>query len=201
VNYLAAAIGEEIHADATLLRRGKNLCFAEVDVATGEGKSIAHVTAVVRGRFGADPVALRNSAGDHGRAEPGPMGPHIGRLPFTQERGLVVEHMTDSTSRIRMPISDKNRDGDGGFHEGALLALLDTTGAMASWADTGPGPYKASTPAMQAQILAPPPREDLVAYGHVVQRDGDGFWSDVEVAGQESGLVIARGTVLYRIVT
>ena len=41
----------------------------------------------------------------------------------------------------------------------------------------------------------------LVAYGHVVQRDGDGFWSDVEVAGQGDGRVVARGTVLYRIVT
>ena len=87
------------------------------------------------------------------------------------------------------------------MHEGAVLALLDTTGAMAAWAETGPGPYKASTPALQAQILTTPPKQDLVAYGRVVQRDADGFWSDVEVAGQGDGRVVARGTVLYRIVT
>ena len=72
---------------------------------------------------------------------------------------------------------------------------------MASWAETGPGAFKASTPALQAQILGPPPKQDLVAYGRVVQRDGDGFWSDSEVVGVDDGCVIARGTVLYRIVT
>jgi uncharacterized protein (TIGR00369 family) len=129
------------------------------------------------------------------------MGPHVGKMPFTQARGLVVEHMTNSYSRIVMPWKAENADADGGVHEGAVLALLDTTGAMASWAETGPGAFKASTPSLQAQILAPPPKQDLVAYGKVVQRDGDGFWSDVEVAGAGDGRVVARGTVLYRIVT
>jgi acyl-coenzyme A thioesterase PaaI-like protein len=109
--------------------------------------------------------------------------------------------MTDAHSRIVMPWSDANGDASGGVHEGAVLALLDTTGAMAAWAETGPGPYKASTPALQAQILAPPRKQDLVAYGRMVQRDGDAFWSDVEVAGSAGGQVVARGTVLYRIVT
>ena len=72
---------------------------------------------------------------------------------------------------------------------------------MAGWAETGPGRYKASTPAIQGQMLAPPPKQDLVAYGRLVQRDADIFWSDVEVAGAGDGRVIARGTVLYRIVT
>ena len=53
---------------------------------------------------------------------------------------------------------------------------------MASWAVTGFGPYKAGTPSMQAQILAPPPKDDLVAYGRNVQRDGAIFFSDAEVA-------------------
>lgn len=201
VNYLAAAIGEDVHATGTLLRRGKNMCFVEVDVATSEGKSIAHVTSMVRGRFGADPVSLYTAAGDDGAADPGPMGPHVGGMPFTKARGLVVEHMTNSYSRIVMPRKEENGDADGGIHEGAVLALLDTTGAMASWAETGPGAFKASTPSLQAQILAPPVGQDLVAYGKVIQRDGDGFWSDVEVAGVGDGRVVARGTVMYRIVT
>jgi acyl-coenzyme A thioesterase PaaI-like protein len=81
-----------------------------------------------------------------------------------------------------------------------VLALLDTTGAMAAWAVTGPGAFKASTPAIQAQILAPAPRADLVAYGRNVARDGELFWSDVEVATAKEGRVVARGSVLYRIV-
>ena len=94
----------------------------------------------------------------------------------------------------------RNGDAAGGVHEGAVLALLDTAGAMASWAETGPGKYKASTPSIQAQILAPPPHGDLIAYGRCRVRDAELLWSDVEVADAEHGRVCARGTVIYRIV-
>ena len=89
------------------------------------------------------------------------MGPHIGRVPFIGHRGIRVEHMTGGTSRLTMPLVDDNCDQSGGVHEGAVLALLDTTGAMASWAQSGPGPYKASTASMQLQILGPVPAGDL----------------------------------------
>ena len=113
---------------------------------------------------------------------------------------IRVEHMTGARSRLVMPIGDGNRDASGGHHEGAVLALLDTAGAMASWAETGPGPFKASTPALQAQILRPAPDADLVAYGRLAARDGDAFWADVEIADTASARAVARGTVLYRIV-
>ena len=100
-----------------------------------------------------------------------------------------------------MPLTDANADLAGGVHEGAVLALLDTTGAMGSWAECGPGPYKASTVSMQLQNLTPTPKGDLVAYGRCVRRDGAIFWTDVEVASASDGTVAARGTVLYRIVT
>ena len=129
------------------------------------------------------------------------MGPHVGKMPFTAARKLEVEHMTGGTSRIVMPYHDANGDAGGGTHEGAVLALLDTTGAMASWAETGPGRFKASTPSMQARIHSAPIREDLVGYGKMVQRDNEIFWSDVEVATVGDGRVVARGTVIYRIVT
>jgi len=201
VSYLAAALGEEVVAEARLLRRGKEACFVEVDVATADGKSIAHASALVRGRFAAAPAALPRAAGDDGAAEPGRLGPAMARLPFMAARGIRVEHMAGGRSRVAMPIAEANRDTSGGHHEGAVLALLDTTGAMASWAETGPGPFKASTPALQAQILAPAPDADLVACGRLVQRDADAFWADVEVADAAHGRVCARGTVLYRIVT
>jgi uncharacterized protein (TIGR00369 family) len=201
VSYLAAAIGEDVRAVARLLRRGKELCFVEVDVATADGKPVAHASAGVRGRFGGAAAGLVRAAGDDGAADPGAMGPHIGKTPFIGGRGIVVQHMAGARARLVMPWRDANADAAGGVHEGAVLALLDTTGAMASWAETGPGRYKASTPAIQAQILAPPPRDDLVGYGRVVQRDGELFWSDVEVACASDQRLVARGTVIYRIVT
>jgi uncharacterized protein (TIGR00369 family) len=201
VNYLAAAIGEDVVADATLLRRGKTMCFVEVDVHTLDGKSIAHVTSMLRARVSADPVERYAPAGDDGAADPGPMGPHMVKLNFAAERGLHVEHMADSRARITMPCIESNLDATGGVHEGAVLALFDTTGAMAAWAETGPGPFKASTPSIQAQLLAPPTAQPYIAYSGVTQRDHETFWADVEVAGQDDGQVIAKGTVIYRIVT
>jgi len=200
-SYLAAAIGEEVVADACLLRRGRELCFARVDVATVGGKPIATTTASVRGRSGAPSAALPIARGDDGGADPGRMGPHVGKVPFVAARGITVEHMMDGASRLRMPASAANADSAGSVHEGAVLALLDTTGAMASWAETGIGPYRASTTALQAQVLAPPPAADLVAFGRCVARDGETLWSDVEVARTDTREQIARGTVMYRIVT
>ena len=51
------------------------------------------------------------------------------------------------------------------------------------------------------EILAPLPRDGLVGYGRVVQRDEELFWSDVEIAAVSDGRLVARGTVVYRIVT
>ena len=201
VGYLAAAIDEGIVANARLLRRGKELVFVEVDVATDEGKSIAHITTSVRGRFGAEPAELAESLGDHGESDPGAMGPHLHKMPFIGSRGIFCEHMTGGTSRLVMPFIESNADADGGVHEGAVLALMDTTGAMASWAETGPGRFKASTPSMQARILCSPRKDDLIGYGKMVQRDNEIFWSDVEVVSATDARIIARGTVIYRIVT
>jgi uncharacterized protein (TIGR00369 family) len=200
VSYLAAAIGEDIVAEAKLLRRGRELCFVGIDVKTAEGKPIASVTTTVRGRTKQPDADYYVCQGDHGESDPGVMGPHIGRVPFIGNRGIAVEHMTGGTSRLTMPLLEDNCDASGGVHEGAVLALLDTTGAMASWAESGPGNFKASTASMQMQILGPAPKGDLIAYGRCVQNDNEIYWSDVEVASVADGKVNARGTVLYRIV-
>jgi uncharacterized protein (TIGR00369 family) len=129
------------------------------------------------------------------------MGPHVEKLGFIAARGIRIEHMTGGRSRLRMAWRDEHADPHGGLHEGAALALLDTAGAMASWAETGPGRFKASTPAIHAQVLAPLPAAELVAHGRCVRRDGALLWSDVELSDAERGHVHVRGTVLYRIVT
>ncbi len=201
VVYLSAAIGETIIAEANLLRKGKELCFVDVAVRTEDGKPIARGISTVRGRFGAPVPAPITAKGDDGQSDPGPMGPHLaGRVPFIGRIGLKVEHMAGSRSRIVMPFQDRNAAGSGSVHEGPILALFDTTGAMASWAETGPGPYKASTVGVQAQMIASPGPEGLVAYGKVAGRDREIFWSEVEIASASSRNLVARGTVVYRIV-
>ncbi len=199
IAYLAAAKGETVVAEARLLRRGKTLCFVSVTTATEDGKPIAEALATVVLRPDAPAERAFPVAGDDGAADPGPMGPHVVKTPFMSRLGLRIENMQGGRSRIVLPATPENGDAQGRVHDGALLALLDTTGAMASWAETGPGAYRASTPSLQAQIVAPVPPGDLVAYGRLVQREGDCFWADVEVAGG-GGEGVARGTVLYRIV-
>lgn len=201
VTYLAAAIGEEVRATSRLLRRGKEICFVDVEVRTAapDGKAVAKGLVTVRGRFGADGAVLVRAGADDGARDPGPMGPHIARTPFMGRLGLRVEHMQGGRSRLVLPWREENAEAGGGVHEGAVLAFLDTTGAMAAWAETGPGRFKASTPAIQAQIVAPPPRAELLGLGRMVQRDRELFFCDTEVSAE--GAVVARGTVIYRILT
>lgn len=203
INYLAAAINESVSAHARLLRRGKELCFIEVTVSSESGRDVSHATLMIRGRQGAQalpgPVGCLAVEGN----DPGKMGPAItGMVPFIHERGIIIEHMADGKARLSMPWQDTHEDCVSlGTHEGAALALLDTAGAMASWAVTGPGAFKASTPSMQAQLIASPPKGDLMAYANVVHQDNEIFYSDVEVVGVDDGRVCAKGTILYRIVT
>ncbi len=202
VCYLSAAIEEDVHADVRLLRKGKALCFVGADVVTDAGKDIAHATVVVRAAAGAHEVALPTAdTATAGAGDPGPLAPFIEKVAFIAARGIRIEHMTGGRSRLRMPANDGNASQEGYLDEGAILALLDTTGAMASWAATGPGPYKASTPALHAEVFSPRvPMGELAGHGRVVHRDGEIFWSDVEIV-TETGALCARGTVLYRIVT
>lgn len=199
VAYLAAARAQAVVAEARLLRRGKQLCFADVSVRAEDEREVARGVVCSRAAFGRPPALLPRDADDPGGADPGVLGPHIEKVPFMARLGLRVEHMADGRSRIALPWRDENGDVEGGTHPGAVLALLDTTGAMAAWAVTGAGPYKASTPSLQAQFLSPAPAEDLVAHGRCVQRSGNAFWSDVEVVAARDRRLVARGTVFYRI--
>lgn len=201
VSYLSAALGEGIAADARLLRRGKELAYVDVEVQSESGKTVARGLATVRGRFGAPSGKLPEAAGDDGAADRGPMGPFIQRVPFHAKLGLSAEHMSGGRSRIALPWSDANADASGDLHQGALLALLDTTGAMAAWAHTGPGRFKASTPGIQARILAPPARGDLVGFGRVRHSDRELHFAEVEIARADDRGLVAQGTVHYRIVT
>jgi uncharacterized protein (TIGR00369 family) len=200
VSYLAAAINEDVVAVSRLARRGKELCFVQTTVETLEAKPVSLAVAVVAARSGAPAPTLRAAEGDDGDPDPGAMGPAIEALPFIGGRQIRVRHMKDGRSRLVMPLGDANGGDSGRFHEGAVFALLDTTGAMAAWSVTGPGPFKASTPALQGQVLGLGDATTLRGYGRVVQRDGDLFTSDVEVA-DPSGRLHARGTVIYRIVS
>jgi uncharacterized protein (TIGR00369 family) len=70
VSYLAAAIGEDVAATTRLSRKGKTLCFTETTVTTPDGKPIAQISTVVRGREGTPAPTLPPARGDDGAADP-----------------------------------------------------------------------------------------------------------------------------------
>jgi acyl-coenzyme A thioesterase PaaI-like protein len=113
--------------------------------------------------------------------------------------GFDVRGMGEGASHVALPWRPGLADGPG-FHEGALLALLDCAGAMSSHAAHGGNAVRNATIALQAQILAPQlPGADMVAFGRCATRDDDVFWNEVRIARDSNRELLARGSVIYRI--
>jgi len=214
VNYLAAAIGEDIVADARVLRRGKEIVYADVDIRNDGGKAIAKGLVTYRaldraqhGQAGArqhevapDAVVPAPPAG--GGADDVPkLAKAIVSVPFMSRLGLAITYMREGRARITMPYAAAYSDDGGALHEGAIAALVDTTGAMASWSITGIDfRYKASTVGIHVSYHAPAVGEDVVAVGQTLRRNNEIFLNEVAVRGATSNRLLATGAVTYRIV-
>ena len=82
-----------------------------------------------------------------------------------------------------------------------MVALVDTSAAMASWSITGLDfSYKASTVAVHVNFCAEAIREDVVALARTLRRKEEIFWNEVSIVGASSGALVAHGDVVYRIV-
>ena len=208
VDYLAAAIGEDIVAEARVLRRGKEIVYADVEVANDAGKMIAKGLVTHRA---IDPAAhpgwearqlVRSpDLPSEAPADVPPLARALLSVPFMARLGMVIDRMADGTATIRMPFRDDNADGEGAVHEGALAALLDTTGAMASWSIVGLDlRHKASTVGIHLSYPGRAVREEVSGYGRTLRRDNEIFLNTVTVVGRSSGQIVATGSVTYRIV-
>jgi uncharacterized protein (TIGR00369 family) len=204
VAYLAAAINEDIAAEARLLRRGKELAFIEVDVRTEAGKAIAR--GLVTHRSGESGEPDRQLV-----REPEPSLRPDGALPgfvrfftaapFMARLGIEAHLAADGTALTALPWREANSGVNGALHEGAVAALIDTTGAMASWSLVPLDPRnKASTPALHVTHHTPAYDESVLAEATTLRRNDELFANEVTVRGADSGLLVATGTVLYRIV-
>ena len=206
VNYLAAAVGEDIVATADVLRRGKELTYSEVDVRTDAGKRIAIglVTYRIFDRAANPAAAQRQRATSVTRAAVGDVikgAKGFTMLPFMSRLGIVIEHAAEGRSSLRMAHQTALADAAGGLHEGALAALVDTSGALAAWSITGLDfSYKASTVGIHVNYHAGAAGEDVVAQAHTLRRNNEIFLNQVAVSGRSSHTVVAAGTVTYRIV-
>src|SRR5215470_5162596 len=205
VDYLAAAIGEDIVAEGRVLRRGKELVYADVDIRNEAGKWIAKglVTyrALDRPAAGDERQRVTRAGPPTGEGEDvPPLARAIVSVPFIRSLGMRITRMTDGHAILRMPRSPEKADHLGAIHEGALAALLDTTGAMASWSVVGIDlRYKASTVGIHVSYHAPA-RGDVIAEAHTWRRRDEIFLNQVTASEVGSGRVVATGAVTYRIV-
>jgi uncharacterized protein (TIGR00369 family) len=205
VDYLAAAIGADIVAEARVLRRGKELAYVDVDVTNDAGKAIAKglVTHRSLDRPPVEDDRQRLAHADPPRVAgddvPGPAR-MIVAVPFIKSLGMTIDRMQGGHAVLRMPATPDKSDRDGAIHEGALAALLDTTGAMASWSLTAIDlRYKASTVGIHASFHARA-RGEVVAEARTLRRNDEIFLNQVTVSERDSGRVVATGSVTYRIV-
>ena len=205
VDYLAAAIGEDIVAESAVLRRGKEIVYAEVDVRNDAGKRIAKglVThrALERAGLGAERRRLARVEPPAGEGEDvPPLARAIVSVPFIASLGMQITRMHDGHAILRMPRSPDKADAAGAIHEGAVAALVDTAGAMASWSVVGIDVrYKASTVGIHVAFHAAA-REDLRAEARTWRRDDEIFQNQVTVSEGGTRRVVATGAVTYRIV-
>lgn len=207
VSYLAAAIGEDIVATAEVLRRGKEIAYAEVDVRNDGGKRIAKGLVTYRMLD----LATVPAARERQRSLAAPTLEPAAELlrgargfmmvPFIARLGMEVERAHDGYAAVRLPARAENLDHDGALHEGALAALADTTGALASWSIVGLNlAYKASTVGIHVSHHAPLRGSDALAQARTVRRNNEIFLNQVTVSDVRSGAVAATGSVTYRIV-
>jgi uncharacterized protein (TIGR00369 family) len=204
IAYLAAAINEGVVAEARTLRRGKELTFVEVDVRSEAGKPIARGRAARRLASPAPSDRIQNAAPAVRTASASAL-PGFTKIfmaaPFMARLGLEVVRVERGEAVVRLPWRATNADHDGMLDEGALAALADTTGAMASWSLVPlDGRNRASTPAVHANVHRAVRDESVLAEARTVARRDESFTNTVTLVGETSGTVVAHATVTYRIV-
>ncbi|MEO8601997.1 MAG: PaaI family thioesterase [bacterium] len=207
VDYLSAAIAQDIIVTAEVLRRGKELVYSAVDVRTDAGKRIAIGLSTYRGfDVGADARALERqfavaAAPPSGGTEVIKGAHAFVSSPYMARLGIAVEGAHGGAARLAMPCTSDKCDADGAVHEGALAALIDSSGALAAWSMVGLDMrFKASTVGIHVSFHARVPRRAVVAQARTLRRNNEIFLNEVTVAARDSGGVVATGAVTYRIV-
>jgi uncharacterized protein (TIGR00369 family) len=210
VHYLAPAVREAVHADATLLRRGRDITFVEVGVATSAGKQIARGLVAHRAGPAVERVStVATAAGgalvrDRAVDEPAPEQLRSARpsgSPFTARIGVISTQLGRGRAVSLLPEREELLAEDGTIHEGALAALVDCAGGAAAWSIDGFDPHgRAATIGMHLCFDVGARGEDVIAEA-VNSWCSDGVYvNSVTVAGRASGHAIASGSVTYRIV-
>jgi uncharacterized protein (TIGR00369 family) len=200
IQYLAAALREEITAEAQVLRRGRDIFFLDVTVRGAAQQLISKGLMVYRAPQYTAPPRLYSRpappAPDPVKNSPPVLG--LSKQDFTHKLQITIRAHRPGRVRLAMPYRPAHSDEQGNIHPGAVAALLDTAGTHASWSLVQRQGTRGATVGMQ---LSYPDvsQTDVVAEAHVERRSEEMFFSLVQVRAVGTGHLMAMGNVSYRL--
>ncbi|HVN64253.1 MAG TPA: PaaI family thioesterase [Candidatus Binataceae bacterium] len=200
--YLSSAVGEDMTGEARVLRRGKELAHVRADVTSSTGKPIATGTAIFRAVPGPENTA--GSAANPPFAVETHDIPSLARMltaaAFIAKLDINLDYYYQGRARLKMPFRADLADDTGTIHEGALGALIDTSGAMAAWSLIKPaGGMRVSTVSIDVNFFASAPGKGVTAYSYNLARRKELYFNRVDILADD-GTIVACGSVIYRIV-
>jgi uncharacterized protein (TIGR00369 family) len=193
VTYARAGRGTVFTASSSTVRRTRELGFYQTDIRSESGEVIAAASSTLSEdrRGGAVLEPMPPLAGD-----PVEFTKAAEAAPFLSRRGLRFEGVDRGAVEVAMAPAERNLDGKGRIHEGALLTLIDVAGSSVPW--TCSGAANGATIALNAQILGELPEGAMVARATLRAHDERVFWCGVDVFTETDHRLCALGTLTYR---
>ncbi len=202
VQYLSAAIEEDVIAEARVLRRGRDLFFLDVALRSPDGRPICQGLVSYR---------APDYAGHTPRLVQRPEGhPAVARVTipddawiiqgYVEKLNITCQHFSPGRIQMHMPGHEALWDARGQVHDGALASVIDVCGTAAAWSFVPDREgARGSTIGMQISYTQAT-AEAVVADAHTQQRSEELFFSTVYVTAVDTEQLVAMGQVSYRLV-
>jgi len=112
----------------------------------------------------------------------------------------LVERKTDQV-KLSVDFREELSGAGDAFHGGVISSIIDTVGGFAAWSGyNGPTEnMKCSTITMNVEYISMTKGESIVAEGIVIKRGKDLNFVDINVKTADTGRLIAKGSIVYRI--
>jgi uncharacterized protein (TIGR00369 family) len=200
IQYLAAAMREEITAEAMVLHRGRDIFSLDVTVRGAVQQLISQGLMVYCAPQYTVPMRLYSRPAPPATARVQDSLPVLGlnNQDFTHKLQITIMSHSPGSVCLAMPYLPAYGDEQGNMHPGAVAALLDTAGTHASWSLVQRQGTRGATVGIQ---LSYPDvgQTDVVAEAHVERRSEEMFFSLVQVRAVSTGNLVAMGNVSYRL--
>ena len=202
IQYLSAAMEEDVLAEAQVLRRGRDLFFLDVALRSSDGRPVCQGLVMYRApdyaghapRLQGQPELLTAPSSLIPSDSPWLIEGYVEKLQ------IELQHSKPGRIRMWMPSTSQHVDERGMVHPGALASLADVAGTASAWTLV-PNRDGARGSTVGMQLSYPhDTTEPVVADALIQQRSEELFFSTVQVTAAHTGQLVAMGQVSYRLV-